>query len=426
MSKHLLLDAFSGISGDMAVAALLDLGADRAVLDGLLASLPLDGAHVHVSRVKKSGLDCCDFDVHLAHDNHDHDMAYLHGHEHPHHDHSDHSDHHGHPHMHRGLREIEAILRASALTPSALDLALRIFRILAEAESKAHGVPPEEVHFHEVGAIDSIIDIAAFAALYDSLGVSATHISLLAEGHGTVRCQHGILPVPVPAVVHIAESHGLPIRQTDVEGELVTPTGAAIAAAIRSKDTPPCIFRTLASGLGAGKRDYACAGFLRARLIEDISPNPDSRTPDSICKLECNLDDMTGEELGFAMERLLEAGARDVFHTPIVMKKSRPGWLLSVLCAPDEADRFTELLFRHTSTLGVRRTLHERTVLPRSFRTAATPWGDVPVKETTVDGCTRLHPEFDAASAIARERGLPFRTVSRSAETSPTATDGPR
>ena len=424
MSKYLLFDCSSGISGDMSVAALLDLGADRAALDTLLASLPLDGAHIHISRVKKSGLDCCDFDVHLAHDNHDHDMAYLHGHDHGHghpHDH-DHHHHHEHHHEHRGLHEIEEILRAAALTPSALALALRIFRILAEAESKAHGVPPEEVHFHEVGAIDSIIDIAAFAALYDSLHVDAAFVPSLAEGRGTIRCQHGILPIPVPAVVHIAETHALPLRQTDIEGELVTPTGAAIAAAIRSSALPPPAYSIVASGLGAGKRDYACAGFLRALLIEPAETS-DSQTPSTVCKLECNLDDATGEELGFALERLMDAGARDAFYTPVFMKKNRPGWLLSVLCDPADADRFTALLFRHTTTLGVRRTLHDRTVLPRDFRTVSTPWGDVSVKTTTVDGTTRFHPEYDAIAHIAREHDLPLREVARVAETALTTTN---
>ena len=427
MPRYLLLDCSSGISGDMTVAALLDLGADRAALDTLLASLPLDGAHVHVSRVKKSGLDCCDFDVHLdaAHENHDHDMAYLHGHDHHHHDHDhdhhdhhdhDHGHHHDHPHEHRGLREIEAILRAATMTPSALALALRVFRILAEAESKAHGVPPEEVHFHEVGAIDSIIDIAAFAVLYDSLRLDAAFVPSLSEGRGTVRCQHGILPIPVPAVVHIAEAHALPLRQTEVEGELVTPTGAAIAAAIRSPEPPPQSFRIAASGLGAGKRDYACAGFLRAMLIE---PAADAADPsESVCRLECNLDDATGEELGFALERLMDAGARDAFYTPVFMKKNRPGWLLTVLCAPDEADRFTALLFRHTTTLGVRRALLDRAVLPRSFRTVPTPWGDVSVKEARVGDDLRLHPEYEDIARIAREHDLPLRTVSQAILTS--------
>ncbi len=422
--KILLLDAASGISGDMSVAALLDLGADRAPLDALFASLPLDGSHVHISRVKKAGLDCCDFDVHLDHhhENHDHDMEYLHGHSHAApssgaHDQS--HDGHAHPHVHRGLREIEAILDAATMADEARTLAKRIFRILAEAESKAHGIPPTEVHFHEVGAIDSILDIAAFSVLFTSLGVDGVWIPRLAEGRGTVRCQHGVLPIPVPAVARIAEAYALPLEATEVEGELVTPTGAAIAAAIRTESAPPRTYRILASGLGAGKRDYACAGFLRAMLVE---PAPsDSRTPvpsdspTSVCALECNLDDMTGEELGFALERLLGAGARDAFYAPVFMKKNRPGWLLTVLCAPDEADRFTALLFRHTTTLGVRRTLHARTVLPRSFRTVPTPWGDVPVKEAGEGDNLRLHPEYDAIARIAREHNLPLRTVSQAA-----------
>lgn len=421
MKKTLLLDAISGISGDMSVAALLDLGAPREPLDAFVKSLPADGFHVHVSRVKKAALDCCDFDVHLdaAHENHDHDMDYLHGHEHHHehhhehdHEHHEHPHEHHHPHEHRGWREIEAIFAASVMTDGARALALKVFRILAEAEAKAHGVPVEEVHFHEVGAIDSIVDIGAFAVLFDALGVEAVCVPRLCEGRGTVRCQHGVLPIPVPAVTRISEAHGLRLEFLPVEGELVTPTGAAIVAAIRTTEELPKRARIVASGLGAGKRDYACAGFLRAMLLEE----EEAPEAGQVCKMECNVDDSTGEELGFAMERLMAEGALEANFSPVFMKKSRPGWLVTVLCRPADRERMGQLLFTHTSTLGVRWTEMDRVMLPREMVRVQTPWGDVPVKKVTVRGAVRVHAEYEVVAEIARREGLPFRAVAEAAE----------
>ena len=281
MNRTLYLECNSGISGDMTVAALLDLGADEQVLRETLKSLPLSGYTVEISRVKKAGIDCCDFHVKLDTDNHDHDMEYLYGHEHSHHrnhgndhhehkHHGDHSHKHHHPHEHRGLKEIETILGAGSLTERALRLAMKIFRILAEAESKAHGVPLEQVHFHEVGAVDSIVDIAAAAICFDNLGVERVILPRISEGYGTVRCQHGILSVPVPAASNIMEMYGLTIHMTDVKGELITPTGAAIAAAVRTTEELPAEFKIRKIGMGAGKRQYELPGILRAMLIEEM------------------------------------------------------------------------------------------------------------------------------------------------------------
>ena len=304
MSKKLYLECYSGISGDMTVAALLDLGADADVLDKALKSLPLTGFETCISRVTKSGIDACDFNVILEHDNHDHDMEYLYGeghhhqrwfflnwfHRHHDHDHShahghshSHSHSHGHSHTHghshdhdhehRGLADIVEILNGSALTDRAKKLAVRIFQIIAEAESKAHGLPVEEVHFHEVGAVDSIVDIAAVAVCLDNLDITEVIVPVLYEGTGTVRCQHGVLPIPVPAVVNIANAHGLYLTITSSKGEFVTPTGAAIVAAIRTADTLPASFRIVKTGLGAGKRNYDRPSFLRAMLIEENAPS---------------------------------------------------------------------------------------------------------------------------------------------------------
>lgn len=291
MRKILYLECSSGISGDMTAAALLDAGADEAAVRRALESLPVDGFEVRITRVVKSGLDVCDFDVVLdaAHENHDHDMTYLHGHEHGEasahdhdhdhehehahgeahvHDHDyDHTHDGGHRHEHRGMAEIGAIIDAADMTDRAKEIARAVFAVIAEAEARAHGVSVDRVHFHEVGAVDSIADIVAIAAALDSLDVDDVVVSDLVEGTGTVRCQHGIIPVPVPAVVNIAAAHGLPLRITDVRGELVTPTGAAVAAAVRTRDALPERFTIERVGMGAGKRAYETPGILRAMIL---------------------------------------------------------------------------------------------------------------------------------------------------------------
>lgn len=300
--KKLYLECNAGISGDMLVAALLDLGADRAKLDEALQSIPAKGFTYNISRVSKAGVDCCDFDVVLdaEHENHDHDMSFLHGeavaaqvhsheHEHEHHHEHDHEhehehchehhhehehDHvhtpheHHHHHEHRGLKEVIEIINGTQMSEQARALALKIFDIIAEAEGKAHAVAKEDVHFHEVGAIDSIVDIVAIAVCFDSLGVDEVIVPELCEGRGTVRCQHGVLPVPVPATANIMQSFGLNVRLLPVQGEFVTPTGAAAAAALMTTDELPEQFKICAIGLGAGKRQYERPSILRALLIE--------------------------------------------------------------------------------------------------------------------------------------------------------------
>lgn len=296
--KKIYLECNAGISGDMLVAALLDLGADRAKLDEALQSIPAKGFTYNISRVSKAGVDCCDFDVVLdaEHENHDHDMSFLHGeavaaqvhsheHEHEHHhehehehchEHEHHHEHdhvhtpheHHHHHEHRGLKEVIEIINGTQMSEQARALALKIFDIIAEAEGKAHAVAKENVHFHEVGAIDSIVDIVAIAVCFESLGVDEVIVPELCEGRGTVRCQHGVLPVPVPATANIMQSFGLNVRLLPVQGEFVTPTGAAAAAALMTTDELPEQFKICAIGLGAGKRQYERPSILRALLIE--------------------------------------------------------------------------------------------------------------------------------------------------------------
>lgn len=280
MTKLLYLECTSGISGDMCAAALLDAGASEEAVRRALESLPVEGFAVEISRVKKSGLDVCDFSVMLdaAHENHDHDMAYLHGQggasDHNHgrdHGHAhDHGHGHGAPggHHHRGPTEIAQIIDGAAMTDGAKAIAHRMFDLVADAEARAHGVPVGEVHFHEVGAVDSIADIIAIAVAADDLAPDGVVVSDLPCGRGTVRCQHGLIPVPAPATAFIAEAAGLTLSPVDVEGELVTPTGAAAAAALRTEAALPERFSIKAIGMGAGKRAYDTPGILRAMIIE--------------------------------------------------------------------------------------------------------------------------------------------------------------
>lgn len=413
-NRILYLEAASGISGDMTVAALLDLGADEQKVRRAVRSLALEGARVEITRVHKSGLDACDFAVHLdaVHENHDHDMEYLHGsqtaHTHGHGHIHTHEQEHTHTHEARGMREITELLQGAELTDGARALAERIFAILAAAEAKAHGVSCEEVHFHEVGAVDSIIDIVAAAVCLDDLSPARIVCSPLSEGCGTVRCQHGILPVPVPAVVNIAAAHQLVIRQTNVWGELVTPTGAAIAAAImQTHNELPENYRIIKVGIGAGKRDYASAGILRAMWLEPSEP----AARDEIVKLETNIDDATGEQLAYCMECLQAAGARDVSFQPVYMKKNRPAYELHVICDPADVTRMEEIIFRETTTIGIRRSCMERTLMQRQIRTVQTSFGAVEVKYSTYGTIQKICPEYESISQICRETKKNFRDV---------------
>lgn len=419
MSKTLYLECYSGISGDMTVAALLDLGADREVLKESLKSLPVGGFRTEITRVKKSGLDACDFSVILEQDNHDHDMEYLHGSEKSytgHHEHShevNHEHHHGHthshehPHEHRGMKEITEIIQKSKMTARAKKMAMRVFGILAQAESKAHGVPVEEVHFHEVGAVDSIVDIAAIAICMDNLDISNVIVPVLYEGTGFIRCQHGQIPVPVPAVTHIAETHKLKLKITDIQGELVTPTGAAVVAAFRTSDRLPEDFTMLKTGIGAGKRQYRCPGILRAMLIRETT---DLQIKDIIWKLETDMDDCGGEMMGHVMNLLMANGAREVHYTPIYTKKNRPAYTLTVICKESEREKLENLIFSETTTIGIRRVEMERTILQREIQKKDTPVGTAIVKACTLpDGNIRYYPEYENVAELAERNQLSFR-----------------
>lgn len=414
MNQTLYLECYSGISGDMMTAALLDLGADEKVLSEALESLPIKGFRTEVTRVSKAGLDACDFHVILdrQHENHDHDMEYLHGHSHDH-SHGDHG-HHSHDHEHRGLAEILEILCRAQITDGAREKAVRIFEILAEAEAKAHGTSIEQVHFHEVGAVDSIVDITAAAVCLDNLQIDKVIIPVLCEGSGSVRCQHGVIPVPVPAVTAVTSKYSIPLHMTDVQGELVTPTGAAIAAAIRTSARLPERFVIEKTGIGAGKREYERPSLLRAMLIRETE---NASAGDYIYKLESNIDDCTGEALGYVMERLMKAGARDVHYTPVFMKKNRPAYQLNVICKEEDIEKLEGIIFRETTTIGIRRQKMERSVLKRQVKTVKTSLGEARIKVCFMENGMRAYPEYESVRELCRKNGLSFQeTYQRIAE----------
>ena len=481
MGKTLYLETSSGISGDMFVAAMIDLGADPEALERALNSIPADGFMVEISSVKKSGIVCCDFNVILdaAHENHDHDMAYLYGpapvtaavpqeeahhchcheeeeahhchchedeeahhchchedeeahHCHCHeeeeahhchcredeeahycHGHGGEESHHHHEHHHhhgRHLAEILDIIDATDMTDSAKALAGKMFHIVAEAESLAHHMPLEEVHFHEVGAIDSIVDIIAAAVTFDSLGITDVIIPCLTEGRGTVRCQHGVLPVPVPATMNIIEAYDMPLTIMEAKGEYVTPTGAAIAAAICTTHQLPKAFRIVRTGLGAGKRAYTeRTNILRAYLIEG---NAMEEGKDEIVKLETDIDDSTGEALGYTIDRLMQAGALDVHYSPVYMKKNRPAWELTVICKKSRMEELEDIIFKETTTIGIREFPSVmRSILHRNQKQVETPFGIAEVKEVALPGERRFYPEYESVKAIAEKNHLPFAEV---------------
>ena len=387
-NKLLYLEGASGISGDMTVAALLDLGASREKLDAVLKSMNLEGFEYQVSRKSSYGIAGTDFDV-ILHDHHHHE--HEHGHE--------------HHHEHRNLDDVCAVIDRGTMTDGARELAKKIFRIVAEAESKAHGVPVSEVHFHEVGAIDSIVDIVSAAVLIDDLGIRECVVTGLAEGSGYVHCQHGDLPVPVPAVLNIAQAHGIALRTATANGEMVTPTGIAIAAALRTRDRLPAEYKIEKTGIGLGKRDFGRANILRAMILEE------TLDPEQMYVLETNIDDATGEALGLALEKLMAAGASDAHFLPCFMKKNRPAYLLRVIAAAPEIPALERIIFESTTTIGMRKLPVDRICMDRKNRTVKLPFGTVSVKRCTWNGVVRNYPEYESVRALAERTGKEFQLV---------------
>lgn len=423
--KTLYLDLFSGISGDMLIGALLDLGLDAHLFEHELEKLGLNGYHLHVRRAQKCAIDGVKFDVHLAGE-HPHDHAHApagHSHEHPHEHGHIHAHKHAHAHDHehdpnhahgRDFQEIRRLIAASPLSGWVKEKSIAVFQRLAVAEGKIHGVPPEEVAFHEVGAVDSIVDIVGACVGLEMLGKPRVLASPVTEGNGWIDCAHGRFPIPAPATLAVLGARGIPVSQCSEPHELVTPTGAALLAELAEGFGPMQGVVAQKIGFGLGTRDNKTRpNVLRAVLGESSASNSahDWET-DTVAVLETNIDDINPEILGHFMETALAAGALDVFHTPIQMKKHRPAVLLTVLCAEAEADKFTELLLRETSAFGVRRSLAERRKLKREFVTLTTPHGQVSVKLGKLDGqIVQAAPEFESCRKLAEAAKVPLKTV---------------
>jgi uncharacterized protein (TIGR00299 family) protein len=429
--KTLYLDLFSGISGDMLLGALIDLGVDAAALERELAKLGVGGYHLHVARREKAGIAGVKFDVHLdAEHTHDHN----HDHPHAHHDHGPlavlkatfqpgAAPAHSHPHAaHRTYAEIRDLIQRSALSEWVKQKAVAVFHRIAVAEGKIHGQPPEQVHFHEVGAVDSIVDIVGACIALELLGKPRVRAGNVQEGTGWVKCAHGRLPLPAPATLAILGERGAPITQCDEPHELVTPTGAALLAEFAESFGPMRHLVAEKIGFGLGTRENKTRpNVLRVILGEAADPGADSRLTnhasldwdtDTIAVLETNLDDISAEVLGAFVERALAAGALDVFHTPIQMKKNRPGVLLTVLCAEADADRFSELMLRETTAFGVRRTRAERRKLKREFVKVPTAYGEITVKLGRLNGqVVQAAPEFESCRAAAERTGAPLKAI---------------
>lgn len=430
-----------GAAGDMLTAALSELLPDQDAFFEELNALAIPHVHFEKEKMAKCGIvgthskvtvdgeeeESCDEHDHVHDHHHDHDHEHDHNHDHEHdhnhdHDHDHHHDHdhehehhhdhaHIHAHHHSSLHDIEHIVRGHlSVSDRVKDDVMAVYQLIAEAESAAHGVSVEQIHFHEVGTMDAIADITAVCMLMEKLSPDQVIVSPIHVGSGKVHCAHGILPVPAPATAYILKD--VPIYGGSVKGELCTPTGAALLKHFASKFGDMPVMKTKAIGYGMGKKDFEQANCVRAMIGE---------TPDEVGRVSelcCNVDDMTPEEIGFAAETILAAGALEVFTVPTGMKKSRPGILLEVMCREEDRDRMLELLFLHTTTLGVREQFSRRYTMKRSIETVTTPYGDVRKKVSQGYGAKRVKYEYEDLAAIARREGLSLRQVRDAAKNS--------
>jgi uncharacterized protein (TIGR00299 family) protein len=388
------LDTFSGISGDMTVGALLDLGLPIEHVRHAVQTLGLDGVEVWAERTQRSGIVATKFQVRVDG-------------QHP--DAPESRDRH-HRHEHRPYAGIRDLIAGSGLVAPVRERALAVFARLAEAEGKVHGVPPEQVEFHEVGALDAIVDVVGAALGFAHLGIDAIHVAPLPVGRGVVTAAHGPLPVPGPAV--LALLRGRPVRLGDGDGELVTPTGAAIVAGLCRPDPVPAL-RLGAVGYGSGDRTLADRPNLLRIVVGEPLPAVET---DEVVVLEATIDDTSPQLYEHVLDRLVAAGARDAFLEPAVMKKSRPGVTLRVIADPADRDRLAAIVFAETSTIGLRWTTARRMILPRETGRVETPWGAVRVKVARApDGTVNVAPEYEDCRALALARGVPLKTVHQAA-----------
>ena len=430
------LDCFSGISGDMFMGALLDAGVSPKLLEDAVAALNL-GARLEIAKISKGGLAATKADVWVAGEKdkprdeywaeHEHDHAYSHEHatadedadrgrgRHQEHSHSHvHEYAHQHEHVHgRGLKEIREIIAAAAISEKAKKTAIAIFENLGAAEAKVHNTSIESIHFHEVGAVDALVDIVCAAVGAEALGVDEWVCSPLNVGGGTVKCAHGILPVPPPAVVELLT--GVPTYSSGIQKELVTPTGAAIVKTLASRYGPFPAMTVSKSAYGAGSRDLPGQPNV-LRLVVGESTASAETTPEMVSVIEANLDDLNPQIFGYVMDRLFAEGALDVFGTPVQMKKGRPGMVLTVLARQEQASQMTKIIFSETTTLGVRMREERRQVLQRRSTSVQTQWGEVRIKVANLNGTiTNYAPEYEDCRRIAEEKGVPLKSVMQEA-----------
>ena len=410
--KILYFDCSAGISGDMTLGALIDLGADKKVFLTELEKLHLEGYEIAFETTQRNAITATHVNVILTGQEQAHAHTHIHEHIHDHghtheHDH-EHSHDHECGHFHRSFRDIRQMIQNSELSKEVKDLSLRIFTRVARAEAKVHHKDIEEVQFHEVGAVDSIVDIVGSAILITMLKPDRICASVVQDGHGFVHCQHGMLSVPVPAVCEIfAESDAL-IHQIDVDTELVTPTGAAIISELADSFGTMPVMTIDKMGWGAGTKILKIPNLLKVTLGYQETVSDNYTEQDEIMVLETNLDDCTGEMLGAAMEILMENGALDAFYTPIFMKKNRPAWCLTVLARPEDTEKMERLIFLHTTTIGIRRHLDQRRILKREKAVVPTAYGELQVKRVALEDGYRDYPEYESAKKLAVETGKPL------------------
>ena len=407
MSTILYFDCFSGASGDMILGALIDAGLPLDELREALGSLALGDVRLHADRVSRSGIGATSFRVDDGEDPNDHEHAGRHHHDHDHsHDHDHNDDHH---HHHRGLSEICAMVDGSALSAEAKGRANRLFRRLAEVEADIHQMPVEDVHLHEVGAVDSIIDIAGAVYGLERLGIDRIVSSPLNVGSGTVRCEHGVMPVPAPATARLIE--GVPAYSKGPAVELLTPTGALIISEYAHEFGPMPAMRVRQVGYGAGDRDFSEHPNLLRILVGEAET---SQALQTVVVIECEIDDMNPQIFGVLMDKLYAAGALEVFYAPIQMKKNRPGTLVTVIATPELREVLSAIVFSETTTIGLRFRESQRECLEREHVAVETPLGSVRFKLARRAGSSHVvnaAPEFDDCLRVAKEHGISVKEV---------------
>lgn len=400
--KILYLECNMGVAGDMLMSALSELHPDPDGFINRLNSLNIPGIKAERLTKKKSGIsgthikvmfDGKEEDEHLHHHHeHTHD-EHHHMHEEHHHVHT-----HEHTHVHRGMEEIKNIITSLPVSERVKGNALSVYKLIAEAESAAHNCEVSEIHFHEVGTMDAIADIVGVCMLIDELSPDMIVSSPINTGSGTVQCAHGILPVPAPATAFILK--GIPIYSNEINGELCTPTGAALVKYFVQKFGAMPTMSVSAVGYGFGTREYETLNCVRAFMGETAG------STDTVVQLSCNMDDISGERISFAQARLFEAGALDVFSIPIGMKKSRPGVLFNCICRQEDKEKMVKLIFKHTSTIGIRETVCQRYVLDRSEEVVHTQYGDVRIKKSEGYGVKKIKPEYNDLEKLAIENNI--------------------